>query len=289
MSMLKELMLKDYVTLLGTVFGTSVIILSILGLIYTDIDYWIAFAALMWAGAMACDLLDGFVARKLNQSNEIGKQIDSLSDAVSFVVAPSILIMCASLNNEFSQIGPAIIPKECVMIGVFFLIFFGITRLAWFNVANVGEGYTGITTPMTAAFLISFYLSHHYFIQLNTFLPGYYNALVPVSYFFSNTLSVTLMLIILGFLNVATFLRYGKRVQKRRGIWKYLIFIFASFIVVAIIIGRGFMGTSIAKFVAHLIPLIFIVSLLGYYIYGFINYLRIKKRGELKKITPPSN
>lgn len=277
MSMLKELMLKDYVTLTGTMFGTSVIVIAILGLIYPE-SWWIPFAALMWAGAMGCDLFDGIVARKLNQSNEIGKEIDSLSDAISFVVAPGVLLLCASLNGEFSVF---LLPKEAVMIGAFALVFFGITRLAWFNVANVGEGYTGITTPMTAAFMISFYLSHHYFMELSIFLPDYYNALLPISNFFSNTLSITLMMIILGFLNVATFLRFSKDVQKRRGIWKYLIIIFAIVLIITIIIARGFMGSSISKFTAHFLPLSFIFCLLGYYIYGFYNYIRLRKTSQV--------
>ena len=167
------------------------------------------------------------------------------------------------------------------MIGVFALAFFGITRLAWYNVANVGEGYTGMTTPMTAAFLICFYLNHHYFHFLAVDLPAYYNAMLPIANFFGNTLSVTIMMIILGFLNVSTFLRYGKKVQKRRGIWKYFIIAYGVFIVVTILIGRIFMGTALSKFTVHFLTLTFIFALIGYYIYGFINYLSMKKRGEL--------
>ncbi len=285
MSVFKELLLKDYITLLGTMFGTSVIVLSILGLLH-PLNSYLPWAALMWAGAMVCDLFDGIVARKLHQSNAIGKEIDSLSDVVCFVVAPATLILCASLNGEFNVF---ILPVEGVMIGVFALIFLGVIRLAWFNVENKGEGYIGMTTPMTAAFLISFYLTHHYFLELAVSLPAYYQALAPLSNFFSNTFSVTLILIILGFLNVATFLRYGRNVQKRRGIWKYFIIILAIALVSTIIIARGFMGTSIAKFTAHFLPLCFIFALLTYYIYGFINYLSMKRRGELEETNLPKD
>jgi CDP-diacylglycerol--serine O-phosphatidyltransferase len=278
MSVFNELKLKDYVTLSGTMFGASVIILSILGLISAE-DFFLPWAGLMWAGAMTCDLLDGYVARKLNQVNKIGKEIDSLSDAVSFVVAPSVLILCASLDGDFLVF---VLPVEGVMIGVFVLIFFGITRLAWFNVENKGEGYIGMTTPMTAAFLVSFFLSNHYFQQLATFLPSYYNAMAPLSNFFSNTLTVTFICIILGILNVAPFLRYGAKVQLRTGIWKYLIFILGSVMVITIVLARGFMGTSFAKFAAHIFPLFFVFCLLGYFIYGFYNYLAMRSRGELE-------
>ena len=280
MSFLKVLQIKDYVTLLGTMFGTSVIILSILGLLNPS-KYlnFIPFAAMMWAGAMSCDLLDGYVARKLNQANEIGREIDSLSDAVSFVVAPGVLILCASLNNEFDNFFD--LPTEIVMIGVFVLVFMGIVRLAWFNVANVGEGYTGMTTPLTAGWLICFYLAHHFFRTLAG--TGYYKTLLPLSQFFGDILSVTLFMIILGILNVSTFLKYGKNVQKRRGIWKKIIILFGILLVITVIVARGFMGTTIARFIGHLLTLTFLFAITGYYIYGFYNYLALKRRGDLKE------
>jgi phosphatidylserine synthase len=276
MSMIKELLLKDYVTLTGTMFGVTTIFFSIYGLL-TLVEWWIPLAGLMWAGAMFCDLLDGMVARKLNQVNEIGRELDSLSDAISFTIAPGVLMLCASLDGEFMVF---LLPEEAVIIGVFALVFFGLTRLAWFNVANVGEGYTGITTPMTAAFVVSFYLCHHYFLDLSTYFPAYHNALLPVSNFFGNTLSVTILMVILGILNVATFLRYGKDVQKRHGIWKYLILILAGFLITTIIIGRGMMGSLTSKFTIHAMTLGFVFALLGYYIYGFYNYMKIRRNPQ---------
>ncbi|MHA1131900.1 MAG: CDP-alcohol phosphatidyltransferase family protein [Candidatus Helarchaeota archaeon] len=286
MSMLKELMLKDYVTLTGTMFGVVVIAFSIFGLLFPE-PWWIPLAGLMWAGALLCDLLDGMVARKLNQVNEIGRELDSLSDAISFTAAPGILMLCASLRGEFPVF---LLPQQAVIIGVFALVFFGLTRLAWFNIANVGEGYTGITTPMTAAFIISFYLCHHYFIDLAIYFPAYHDALLPISNFFGNTLSITFIMMILGFLNVATFLRYGKAVQKRRGIWKYLIIIFIILLMTTIIIGRGLMGSFISKFTIHIMMLTSIFALLGYYVYGFYNYLTMPQRGEpLKTLEDKRN
>lgn len=277
MGVLNELMLKDYVTLLGTMFGTFTIIFSIFGVVSSDPDL-IPLAALMWIGAMTCDLLDGVVARKLKQSNEIGREIDSLSDAVSFVVAPGVLILCASLDGEFPVF---LLPVEAVMVGICVLIFFGITRLAWYNVANVGEGYTGLTTPMSAGFLVIFYFAHHYFLALDGVLTPYFQALSPVSFFLSNTLTITIYMIVLGILNVAPFLRYGKNVQKRRGIWKYLITSIGVFIVAAIIIGRGLKGTDIAIIVSHVANVFFVFCIVSYIVYGFINYISMRRRGEL--------
>ncbi len=274
MSMLNKLMLKDYVTLIGTMFGTSTIIISILGLILVE-DFWIPFAGLMWAGALLADLLDGLVARRLHQSNEIGKEIDSLSDAISFCVAPAVLLFCASIKGEFIVYG---LPPEGIMIGVFAIIFCGVVRLAWFNIDTENEGYTGMTTPMTAAFLISFYLTHHYFQDLNTFLPEYYNALLPINNFLYNTLSVTIIMVLIAISNIVTFLQYGKGVRKRSGIIKYLIILWIGLALIAIIIGRGLMGTAISKFTIHFMTLSFAIAVLGYMAYGFYHYLQSRKQ-----------
>ena len=49
------------------------------------------FGSLCIFGAAACDFLDGRVARMLGVTSEIGAQLDSLADVVSFGVAPAIL------------------------------------------------------------------------------------------------------------------------------------------------------------------------------------------------------
>ncbi|MHA1321407.1 MAG: CDP-alcohol phosphatidyltransferase family protein [Candidatus Helarchaeota archaeon] len=278
MSVLKELMLKDYVTLLGTMFGTGTIILSILGLLEGGNTNLIALGAMCWVFAMTCDLLDGLVARKLHQSNQIGREIDSLSDAVSFVAAPAVLILCASLNNEFALF---LVPKEAVIIGIFVLVFGGIVRLAWFNVANVGEGYTGLTTPLSAGFLAIFYLQHHFFNQLNSVLPGYYSTFQPVSFFFSNTLSILILVSLMGVLNIAPFLKYGQNVQKRRGIWKWIILILAPLIAFTVIAGNLASASDFGPIILHFFPLAFWLCDIGYILYGFLNYLSPNKNSTV--------
>jgi CDP-diacylglycerol--serine O-phosphatidyltransferase len=48
---------------------------------------WLIFAAAL------VDFLDGFVARWMNQCSEMGKQLDSLADVVSFGVAPGLMVL----------------------------------------------------------------------------------------------------------------------------------------------------------------------------------------------------
>ena len=49
-------------------------------------------AALLILFASIADFLDGFIAKKLNAVSDLGKQLDSLSDMITFGVSPSILM-----------------------------------------------------------------------------------------------------------------------------------------------------------------------------------------------------
>lgn len=94
---------------------------------------FILFAALM-------DRYDGRIARFLNVSSDIGKELDSLADLVSFGVAPSILIF--TLFNLI-ELGP---------ICYFFLLVFpiaGAYRLARYNITEFSGTFSGI--PITIA------------------------------------------------------------------------------------------------------------------------------------------
>ncbi|MGM9928593.1 MAG: CDP-diacylglycerol--serine O-phosphatidyltransferase [Bacillus sp. (in: firmicutes)] len=89
--------------------------------------------------AALCDRFDGMAARKFNIESELGKQLDSMSDIISFGVAPAMLIYQAVLIH----VGPA---------GMFFTVFYiacGAFRLARFNITECNGYFTGL--PITAA------------------------------------------------------------------------------------------------------------------------------------------
>ena len=89
--------------------------------------------------AALLDRFDGMTARKLNIESELGEQLDSMSDIISFGVAPALLLFQGILN-EFGAPGS------------FFTIFYiacGAFRLARFNTSNAKGYFTGL--PITAA------------------------------------------------------------------------------------------------------------------------------------------
>ncbi|MBS3164356.1 CDP-diacylglycerol--serine O-phosphatidyltransferase [Candidatus Woesearchaeota archaeon] len=86
-------------------------------------------------GAMLFDMLDGQVARKLQVHSAFGLQLDSLADAVSFVVAPAAMIHFAF--SDLLGVAVAIVAVAC-----------GISRLARFNVTANDSFYSGLSTPL---------------------------------------------------------------------------------------------------------------------------------------------
>lgn len=52
--------------------------------------------------AIPCDVLDGLVARKLNQVSEFGGALDSLADTISFCIAPSVLAHAMGVSSGWT-------------------------------------------------------------------------------------------------------------------------------------------------------------------------------------------
>lgn len=101
------------------------------------------------------DALDGMMARLTNGSSLFGIELDSLSDVVSFGVAPGYLVYVFGLS-PFGVIGLIIasLPAVC-----------GAVRLARFNVEYDGgekDYFTGLPIPVQALTIVVFILSYIY-------------------------------------------------------------------------------------------------------------------------------
>ena len=84
--------------------------------------------------AVVFDVLDGKIAGLLHQKNLFGKQIDSMSDLVSFGVAPALLY--------YSLSSPGILETAVAL----FFVSCGMLRLARYNISE-GAGFEGV--PIT--------------------------------------------------------------------------------------------------------------------------------------------
>lgn len=141
--------LSDIISLLNMSSGFLSIICSI------NQEY--AIAAILMIIAIMFDSTDGWVARKINRQDDLGfgKNIDSLSDAVSFGVAPALfLYSCINTSQGIFQI--------IVILVSLFIVACGILRLTRYNVIAGKidtDDFIGFPIPAISFILATFYLS----------------------------------------------------------------------------------------------------------------------------------
>jgi len=126
--------------------------------VFSSIHGQFIYAAWFLIGALACDILDGRIARMTKTTSEFGMQLDSLSDLISFGAAPAVMMYMLVLNT-MGKIG--------ISIAVLYVLCCAL-RLARFNVlAQSGEihkHFVGLPTPASAGVIISFVLSYQLLI-----------------------------------------------------------------------------------------------------------------------------
>jgi CDP-diacylglycerol--serine O-phosphatidyltransferase len=114
--------------------------------------------------AMVFDFFDGFASRLLRAYSDIGKELDSLADVVSFGVVPGLIIytvLAKSMNLEASSI---LSVKYLLVIAVtaFFPVCAAL-RLAKFNIDTTqSDTFRGVPTPAAALAVVTIILSDHY-------------------------------------------------------------------------------------------------------------------------------
>jgi len=157
--------IPNIITLLSLIAGISSIKFSIQG-------NW-KFAVLMVMLAAFFDFFDGWMARKLKKSSQFGAELDSLSDFISFGLAPSLLINL-SFTHQLGRIG--------WVISLFYIICAAL-RLARFNIENMKEKsltFFGVPSPAAAGIvMIPMYMGF-----MGLYIPGvdylYLSALIVV-------------------------------------------------------------------------------------------------------------
>ncbi len=163
------------------------------------------------------DWLDGFVARMLKQFSELGKQMDSLADMVTFGVAPGIFMMvvlmlsvdlgkptAAESFNEYAQLVFAdwklgfLHHSSLTFDGMYrwlpfaglIIPFFSIFRLAKFNIdTRQSESFIGLNTPSNTLFFTTFILVLSSYFSKDGY-PTYF-----IDYLFQPVFLVSLILV----------------------------------------------------------------------------------------------
>ena len=136
-------LLPNTLTLFGVCLGLSSIKFAL------DANYALAVVAIGFAAIL--DTLDGRVARLIKGTSKVGKELDSLTDVISFGVAPSFIMYFWSLNN-MGKIGWMLVLIYTVCCAL---------RLARFNLTTVEESqiwkinfFEGIPSPAAAGLIL---------------------------------------------------------------------------------------------------------------------------------------
>ncbi len=189
--------IPNIITLLNLLFGCLAIVscfqfgtvasISDTGDMLIEIPEKLFMASLFIGIAAVVDFFDGFVARLLKVSSEMGKQLDSLADVVSFGVAPACIVyqfLRLALANDVN----ALSTSSWLFAPAFIIPMAGAYRLARFNLdQNQTTYFKGVPIPMigilTAVFPLIYWQPSYGIISKLLLSPLFwYSYIIVVSY-----------------------------------------------------------------------------------------------------------
>jgi len=190
--------IPNFFTLLNLIFGCIAIVLilqvgqSIVILNNESGTYDPFFPEkLAWGGififlAAVVDFLDGFVARLFKATSKMGEQLDSLSDLVSFGVAPG-MILYQLLRLGYAREENGLNVSMIALLPAFIFTAAAAWRLAKFNIsADQTDSFKGVPTPSAGLLIASFPLIiwNEYFGIQQVFINKWflYGVIVLISY-----------------------------------------------------------------------------------------------------------
>jgi CDP-diacylglycerol--serine O-phosphatidyltransferase len=155
-------------------------------------NFYLAFYWLLLG--LFLDFFDGFAARLLKVSGELGKQLDSLADMVTFGVAPSFIIYRFLTEiNTLEGLG------EYLPYSAFLISILSAVRLAKFNIStNQSDEFIGLPTPANALFFASLPMIFFFSPIMSEWVGNSYFIFIVIL-FFSYLLNAPIRLIALKF------------------------------------------------------------------------------------------
>jgi len=137
---------------------------------------------------VAADFGDGMVARALGVYSELGKELDSLADMVTFGFLPGAVLyhLMATTHTGEQEYGGIV----WVAVPGFLITLFSALRLAKFNIdERQSDGFIGLATPADTGFFMGLFLIVHF----ETFIPADWVLNLPVLYILAVVFSYLLV------------------------------------------------------------------------------------------------
>ena len=237
----KLLKLKDFITLIGTSLGVIALVCACIGS-----REFLSLGFFLITITLGTDMIDGYIARKTKTVNEMGKELDSLSDSLTFGITSAILTYQSFKTGNFFDFF-LIIGAICFAIGA-------MLRLARFNISEM-PGYTGVPTPISALLLITF------------FYANYFYSVAFGDYLEISTYIIPILMVLIGWFNITTYIRFGEKDKAT-----YILFL----IVAPLCPIFGIIGISSPNYLTSIIVSIFflgsflliiILIIRGFYLY----------------------
>ena len=132
---------------------------------FVNLTERLSWASIFIGIAALVDFFDGFVARLMKAHSEMGKQLDSLADVVSFGVAPG-MILYQFLRMGYIRQSEGIESNMILLLPAFLFTCAGAYRLARFNIdTSQSCGFKGVPIPAAALVVASLPLIYMYYIS----------------------------------------------------------------------------------------------------------------------------
>lgn len=179
---MNKIIIPNFVTSLNILSGSVSIYISLRHPEHLFVASFLVFFASI------LDFLDGFLARLLKAQSEFGKQMDSLSDLVSFGLAPAFIMFNLIEKTTENIYLPFI---------AFLIIILSAIRLAIFNITDQKTEFVGMPTPALAIFVASIPVISKFSVN-SKFLFD-----INMSFLFSNAISLTIITVLLSIMLIA--------------------------------------------------------------------------------------
>lgn len=246
------LKIKDYVTLIGTTIG---IIALISGSFGTRDAVSLGFFLI--SISLGTDLIDGYIARKTGTVNDMGKELDSLSDSLTFGIVPAFL--------SFQAFKTGTIYDYFLIVGCICFALGAVLRLARFNILE-DPGYMGVPTPVSCLLMIGFFYANYFHAFA---LGGLAVDFLDITYY-----SVPFLLAFIGWLNITAHIKFGEKGK----IVYYIFILFAPLSPIFGLIGILNPDFIVSMTVAIIFLILFILLLVWTVFHHFLlNFLAKRK------------
>jgi CDP-diacylglycerol--serine O-phosphatidyltransferase len=241
------LKLKDYITLVGTCLGIIALICACIGARAT-----LSLGFFLVSISAGTDMIDGYIARKTNTMNKMGKELDSLSDSLTFGIAPAVLIYQSFKTESLFDI-ILIIGAICFAMGA-------ILRLARFNLSDI-PGYTGVPTPLSALLMIVYFYANYFY--------AYSKGGITYPFLDLSSYLIPFIMILIAWFNITTYISFGEKDKTT-----YIIFL----IIAPLCPIFGAIGilkpNSLISMISSVFFLFSFLFSLGFIIRGFFLYVK---------------